>query len=91
MEITAVVKRVTETKTVGTNGFEVRETVVTTEEQYPQTLEIKFTQGRVNLLDGIAPGQRVKISVNLKGREVVKDDKPMVYNSIEGWKVEKLA
>ena len=91
MEITAIVKRVTETKTVGTNGFEVREAVVTTEEQYPQTLEIKFTQGRVNLLDGIAPGQRVKIGVNLKGREVTKDDKIMVYNSIEGWKVEKLA
>ena len=91
MEITAIVKRVTEARTVGTNGFQVREAVVTTEEQYPQILEIKFTQGRVNLLDGIAPGQRVKIAVNLKGREVTKDDKLMVYNSIEGWKVEKLA
>lgn len=91
MEITAVVKRVTETRTVGSNGFQVREVVVSTEEQYPQTLEIKFTQGRVNLVDGIAPVQRVKITVNLKGREVEKDGKAYVYNTIEGWKLEKLA
>jgi hypothetical protein len=91
MEITGIVKRVTETKTVGTNGFQVREAVITTEEQYPQILEIKFTQNRVNLLDGILPNQRVKIDVNLKGREQEKEGKLIVYNSIEGWKVEKLA
>lgn len=91
MEITAIVKRVTEARTVGTNGFQVREAVVTTEEQHSQTLEIKFTQNRVNLLDGVLPGQRIKIKINLRGREQVKDGKPIVYNSIEGWHIEKLS
>lgn len=91
MEITAIVKRVTEARTVGTNGFQVREAVVTTEEQHSQTLEIKFTQNRVNLLDGVLPGQRIKIKINLRGREQEKDGKPIVYNSIEGWYIEKLA
>lgn len=91
MEITAIVKRVTEARTVGSNGFQVREAIVTTEEQHAQTLEIKFTQNRVNLLDGVLPGQRVKIAVNLKGHEVEKDGKAKVWNSIEGWKIEKLA
>lgn len=91
MELIAAVKRVEETKTVGSNGFEVRSLIVSTEEQYSQTLDVKFTQGKVSLLDGLTVGQRIKIAVNLKGREVTKPDGTLVvYNTIEGWKIEKL-
>jgi single-strand DNA-binding protein len=91
MEVVAVIKRIEETKVVGTNGFEVRELVVVTEEQHSQTLSIQFTQGRVILLDGFAVGQKVKVHVNLKGNEVIKDNKATVWNKIDGWKIEKLA
>lgn len=91
MEITGTVKRVKETETFGSNGFESRNLHLTTEEQYAQTLEIKFTQGRVSLLDGLVPGQKVKIAINLKGREHEKDGNTNVYNSIEGWKLEKVS
>lgn len=91
MQITAIVKRIEETQSAGSNGFEFRNLVVTTEEQYVQTLEIKFTQGRVVLLDNFQVKDRVKISYNLKGREVVKDGKTTVFNSIEGWKIEKIS
>lgn len=91
MEIQATVKRVEETKTVGNNGFEMRNIVVTTDEQYPQTLSIQFVQGKVNLLDDVAPGNKVKINFELRGREVTRDNGELqVYNTIQGWKIEKL-
>lgn len=90
MELLAKIKRIEETKSVGSNGYEVRDLVVITEEPHPQTLLIQFTQGRVILLDGFQPEQRVKVSVNLKGNEVIKDGKPIVFNKIDGWKIEKL-
>jgi hypothetical protein len=91
MEVLAAIKRIEGTKVVGGNGFEVRELVVTTEEQHSQTLSIQFTQGRVVLLDKFEVGQKVKIQINLKGNEVTKDNKTIVYNKIEGWKIEPAA
>ena len=91
MEIQVTVKRVEETKNVGNNGFEMRNVVVTTDEQYPQTLSIQFVQGKVNLLDDVAPGNKVKINFELRGREVTRDNGELqVYNTIQGWKIEKL-
>lgn len=90
MDITALVKRVEETETYGGNGFEARNLIVTTEEQFSQTIEIQFTQGRCILLDNINPGERVKVKFNLKGKEIVKDNKPKVFNRIEGWAIEKV-
>lgn len=91
MEITAVVKRVESTKEVGTNGFKMRNVVVTTEAQYPQTLSVQFVQGNVSLLDNLAEGTKVKIAIELRGREVTKEDGSLVvFNTIQGWKIEKL-
>ena len=36
-------------------------------------------------------GQKVKITVNLKGRENTKDGKTSVFNTIQGWKIEKVS
>jgi translation initiation factor IF-3 len=91
MDITGVVKRVEATKTVGANDFKMRNVIVTTEAQYPQTLNIQFVQGNVSLLDNLAEGTKVKIAVELRGREVTKEDGSLaVFNTIQGWKVEKL-
>ena len=90
MEVIAVIKRVEATKTVGTNGFEIRDLIVATEEQYPQTLSIQFVQGKVTELDKFVPGDKVKISINLKGREATnKEGVLVVYNTIQGWKIDK--
>lgn len=89
MQITLIIKRILPTKSVGTNGFETRELHGTTEEQYPQTLNIVFTQARTLLLDSFKPGQKVKISINLKGREWTNQQgETVVFNTIEGWKIE---
>lgn len=90
MQVTGEIVRILDTETVGTNGFEKRQIHIKTDEQYPQTLDIQFTQGKVTELDKFQPGEKVKIDINLKGREYVKDGKTIVFNTILGWKIEKL-
>ena len=90
MDITVIIKRVEEIKEVGEKKFKTRTVIVTTEEQYPQTLAIQFTQDRVNAMDIFAPGDKVKIAINLKGREwTSQSGEVSVFNTIEGWKIEK--
>lgn len=91
MQLTVEVVRVLDVKLSGANDFKSRKLHGKTEEQYPQTLEIEFNQEKVTLLDGLVPGQKVKIDVNLKGREWEKEGVVSVFNKLEGWKIEKLA
>ena len=69
--------------------FRKRELVVTTEEQYPQTLMIEFVQDRTDLLNNFQVGQPVKVSINLRGREWVNPEgETRYFNSIQGWRIE---
>ncbi len=91
MEVIGKVRMVDTTKEVGTNGFRKRDIVVTTEEQYPQHISIQFVQDKTSLLDNFAPGDNVKISINLRGREWVNPQGETIYfNTIQGWRIEKL-
>lgn len=91
MQVTGTVVRVLDTKVVGTSGFETRQIHVKTEEQYAQTLDIQFVQGKVVELDKFSPGQKVKIDINLKGREWTNDkDELTVFNTIQGWRIEEV-
>lgn len=70
--------------------FRKRELVVTTEEQYPQTIMIEFTQDKVNLLDSYQIGEQVKVSINLRGREWTNPQGEVKYfNTIQGWRIER--
>ena len=89
--VTGAVVRVLDTKSTGANDFKSRAVHLKTEGQFVQTLEIQFNQGNVTLLDGLIAGQKVNITVNLKGREYMKEGNPLVFNSIVAWKIEKLA
>lgn len=90
MEVQGKVKLVGETQTFGSNGFRKRELVVTTEEQYPQHIMIEFVQDKTELLNNYAPGQDVKVSINLRGREWLdpKTNTTRYFNSIQGWRIE---
>ena len=71
--------------------FKKRELVVTTDEQYPQTIMIEFAQDKCDLLNACAVGEEVKVSINLRGREWVNPQGETKYfNSIKGWRIEKL-
>ena len=87
MDVTVIIKRVEATRTVGEKEFKFRDLIVTTEEQYPQTLFIQFVQDKCEILDKFAPGQKVKIDINLRGKETVKDGKTSVFNTIQGWRI----
>ena len=71
--------------------FKKRELVVTTDEQYPQSIMIEFIQDKTYLLNSISVGENVKVSINLGGREWVNPQGETKYfNSIKGWRIEKL-
>ena len=90
MEISGKVKVVSPEIQVNAT-FKKRELVVTTDEQYPQHIMIEFTQDKSDLLNNVAVGEAVKVSINLGGREWVNPQGETKYfNSIRGWRVEKL-
>ena len=90
MEVQGKIKVVGQTETFGTNGFRKRELVVTTEEQYPQTILIEFVQDKCDVLNNYKVGQDVKVGINLRGREWVNPQGETKYfNSIQGWRIDK--
>jgi hypothetical protein len=76
-----------------TASYAKRELVVKTDEQYPQFISIEFGQGKCNeYLDKLKIGDEVKIGINLGGREWTNPQGEVKhFNSIKGWKVEKIA
>ena len=89
MEIQGQIKQIFPSQVIGQNGFEKRDLVITTEEQYPQTIIIQFTQQRCDLLNNLQVGQNVKVYINIRGREWTNPQGETKYfNTIEGWKIE---
>ena len=89
MEIQGRIKQIFPSQVIGQNGFEKRDLVITTEEQYPQTIIIQFTQQCSDLLDSLQVGQNVKVYINIRGREWTNPQGETKYfNTIEGWKIE---
>lgn len=91
MDAQGRIKLITDTQTFGSNGFQKRELVITTEEQYPQHIIFEFVQDKCSLLDVYKPGQMVKVSFNLRGREWINPQGEAKYfNSLQGWRIENL-
>ena len=91
MDITGKIKLINETKEYGSNGFRKRELVVTTEEQYPQDLLVEFIQDKCDILNSYNVGDSVKVDINLRGREWQSPQGKLHFNSIQGWRIEKLS
>jgi len=70
-------------------SYEKQELVITTDEQYPQTIMIEFPQGKcANDLAQLKPGDNVNVSINIGGREWVNPQGETKYfNSIKGWRI----
>ena len=89
MEIQGRVKQIFPSQVIGQNGFEKRDLVIVTEENYPQTIIIQFTQQRCDLLNNLQVGQNVKVYINIRGREWTNPQGETKYfNTIECWKIE---
>ena len=91
MELQGKIKVLNETKTFGDKGFHKREVVITTDEQYPQTILIEFVQDKCDLLNEFSVGQDVKVGINIRGREWINTQgETKSFNTIQGWRIEKV-
>lgn len=90
MELTGKIKLVKETQEVSAS-FKKREFVITTEEQYPQHIQLEFAQAKVYDLDTIGIGDSVKVSINVRGREWINPQgEAQYFNTLQAWKIEVL-
>ncbi|MAU30926.1 MAG: hypothetical protein CMC36_03335 [Flavobacteriaceae bacterium] len=91
MEVQGSIKVIGEVQEISAT-FKKRELVVSTDEQYPQTLSIEFIQDKTDLLNKFEIGQNVKVGINLRGREWENPQTKEIkyFNSIQGWKIEFL-
>ena len=91
MEVQGSIKVIGEVQEISAT-FKKRELVVSTDEQYPQTLSIEFIQDNTDLLNKFEIGQNVKVGINLRGREWENPQTKEIkyFNSIQGWRIELL-
>ena len=85
MELVGKIKVIGKTETFGAKGFQKRQLVIETQEQYKQNIPIDFVQDKTGLLDSFSVGQSVKISINVRGNE----NAGRYYLSLSGWKIEQ--
>lgn len=69
------------------SGFEKREFVITTQEQYPQDIKFECIKDKIALLDPLKPGDEVKVSFNLRGNEY----QGRYYVNLQAWRIEQNA
>lgn len=70
--------------------FRKRDVWVTTQENYPQTLNIQFTQDKCDILNNFQTGQTVTIAINLRGNKFQNQQTGewKCFNTLQGWKIE---
>ena len=91
MELQGTIKKIGETQTFA-SGFQKRELVLLTEEQYPQPIQIDFLSDKIDLLNNVSEGESVKIGINIRGKEWTNPQGEVKYfNSITGWRIEKVS
>lgn len=93
MKVTLVgtISQIGKVETFGENGFEKRELILKTVEEYPNYYVIEFTKDRMQILDNWKEGDNVKIKANLRGREHTNDaGKYNVFMSLNGWEIEAI-
>ena len=91
MELQGTVKKIGETQTFA-SGFQKKELVLLTEEQYPQPIQIDFLSDKIDLLNNVSVGDSVKIGINLNGRLWTNPQgEEKCFNSIVAWRLEKVS
>ena len=67
-EITGRIKTVMEAMSFP-SGFTKREFVIETDEKFPQQVKLGFVKDKCALLDQVKPGEEVKVTFSINGRE----------------------
>lgn len=90
MELQGTIKRIGELETFA-SGFQKKELVLLTEEQYPQPISIELLSEKTDIADKFKVGDKVKVGINIRGREWTSPQGEVKYfNSITGWRIDSL-
>lgn len=88
MEVQGKIERL-EAEQVISDKFKKREFVVTTDEQYPQSIALEFVNDKCNLLNSYALGDDVKVFINLRGRNWTNPEGIVkTFNTLQAWRIE---
>jgi len=86
MEITGKIKSIGQVQTY--NNFQKREVVLVTEDKYPQTIMVEFTQKNIDKTQNNKVGDRVTVGINLRGKEWTNPKgETRYFNSIDAWSI----
>ena len=89
MELIGTIKKISDLQTFA-SGFQKKEMILWTEEQYPQPISIEFFAEKTAILDQYKVGDKVKVHINIRGREWTNPQGEVKYfNSITAWRMEK--
>jgi hypothetical protein len=73
-------------------SFKKREFVIEVENErnndWNDFIKFELKQDRCSAIDGVAVGQKVKVSFNVRGRKWEKDGRVSYFTSLEAWRVE---
>lgn len=87
MELTGTIKKLFDTQQVSPT-FRKREVVIETDENYPQVILCEFTQDRADIPSRYREGDKVTVSINIRGREWTnRDGETKYFVSIQGWRM----
>lgn len=88
MQLQGKIKQVNDTEVVS-DKFKKRTIWLTTEDQYPQTIELQLTQDKCDLANTLLVGQVVTAHINIRGREWTNPQgETKVFNTIDCWKID---
>jgi single-strand DNA-binding protein len=82
LELKGKIKVVFDKQTFG-SGFEKREFVITTNEQYPQDVKFEVVKDKCSSLDAYQVGQEIDVHFNVRGNEY----QGKYYVSLQAWKI----
>ncbi len=83
-ELSGTVKKIFEEKTFS-SGFNVREFVVTTEaDKFPQDICLQCVKEKVEMVNKLKEGDKVKVSFDLRGREY----QGRYFVNLNAWKID---
>lgn len=82
-ELNGSVKEIFEEQTFG-SGFNKREFVVTTEDKFPQEIKFECVKDKVELVNKLKKGDKVKVSFDLRGREW----QGKYFVNLNAWKID---
>lgn len=92
MQLTGKIKTINATQQVS-ERFSKRTVVIETDytTQYPQPIEIQFSQDRTDLIEPYNVGQEVVCDINLRGRQWTDNQGEVkTFNTLECWKIQPL-